>query len=242
MNDSASPVLDGRRDTASFGAHQTADYGRAYRHSRAVRFAKRALPVALAGALGILILGAVVKQLGATVELPFEIGTLHLSGTRLTMEVPKLSGFTDDGRGYRVNAATASQDMTNPDVLELTNIDARMELADKGWASVASAAGTVDTKRQFIHLTGGVRLATHSGYAGEMQDADVDVKAGALSTTNPVRLTYRSGTLVADRMTVTDRGSRALFEGHVQLDFSMTDIPAPSGTPAPAAPADGAKR
>jgi len=39
-------------------------------------------------------------------ELPFSLGTLSLSGTRLTMEAPKLSGFTDDNRAYNITAET----------------------------------------------------------------------------------------------------------------------------------------
>ncbi len=243
MTQTASPDHDARRTASTFTRRGAPDYARAHRHSRFVRFVKRALPAVLLLALVVLIALPIARQLTAVIELPFEVGSLHLSGTRLTMEVPKLSGFTDDGRAYRVNAATASQDLTNPDILDLTQVDAWMELANKNWASVKSPEGSVDTKRQVIWLRDGVDLASGTGYAGRLKDAEVDTKAGSVVTNNPVVLTYKDGKLVADRMTVTDRGNRAFFEGHVQLDFRMTDLPdrqnAPGGTgsPAPAAPA-----
>lgn len=237
MTQTASPGSDARRTASTFGRREAPDFARAHRHSRFVRFVKRALPAALIIALVVLIALPIARQLTAVIELPFEVGSLHLSGTRLTMEVPKLSGFTDDGRAYRVNASTASQDLTNPDMLDLTDVDARMELANKNWATVKSPEGTVDTKRQIIWLRNGVDLASGSGYAGRMKDAEVDTKAGSVVTQNPVVLTYKDGKLVADRMTVTDRGNRAFFEGHVQLDFRMSDLPDRQNPPPAAVPA-----
>ena len=157
--------------------------------------------------------------------MPFDIGHLTLSGSRLTMELPKLSGFTDDNRGYRITAKTAVQDLTRPDVIELSDIEARLELADKGWASVNAKTGSFDTKKQFITLGDGVDLAMNGGYGGKLEDADVDIKAGTIATAHPVVFTYLDGKLVADRLDVTDRGARALFQGHVQLDFRMSNLP-----------------
>lgn len=247
MNQTVSPAAQDERTAATFGQRDAPDFARAHRHSRKVRFVKRALPLLLAGTAIAIVTVAVVQQLSLKIELPFEVGTLHLSGTRLTMETPKLSGFTDDGRGYWVNAVTASQDLTNPDILDLTNIDARMELANKGWAGVKSKTGSVDTKKQIIWLKDGVDLSSAAGYSGRLANAVVDAKEGSVATDNPVVLTFRDAKLVADRMTVTDRGSRAFFEGHVQLDFTMSGlsgqqgvpaVPAPPG-PAPAGPQSG---
>jgi len=222
-----------RRAGSPLGARRVADFRKAQRHSAMVRFVKRLLPVLLVGALVAMIAVPLIAQFGLTLALPFEVGAIRMSGTRVTMELPKLSGFTDDNRAYKVNAATASQDLTSPDLLDLTDISAQMELANKGWATVKSAKGTLDTKRQYIVLTDGVDLATNAGYAGHLKDAQVDAKGGTLVTDKPVVLTYRDGKLVADRMTVTDRGNHALFEGHVQLDFRMGDLPSRS-TPQPA--------
>ncbi len=237
-----------RRDaSAIFSAREAPNFVRAHRHSGRVRLVKRLLPVMLVGAFAAMVIVPLLHQMGLKLELPFEIGGLHLSGTRLTMEVPKLSGFTDDGRAYRVNAATASQDLAKTDVLDLTDIDAQIELANKGWANVKSATGSVDTKSQIIRLVNGVYLTVNGGYAGRLKDAEVDAKAGTLVTDNPVLLTYRDGKLVADRMMVSDRGNRVLFEGNVQLDFRSADFsdkqgaaaapaqttPAPSAAPQP---------
>ena len=58
-----------------------------------------------------------------------------VSGTKITMEAPKLTGFTRDNRAYTVTAEAASQDLTNPTVMELTGIVAR-------WKCRATAMST----------------------------------------------------------------------------------------------------
>lgn len=219
----------GQRESAAFALPSAPDFSSARRHSARVRWIKRLLPLSIV--LAVVVIGGVsiLSRLQLTIDLPFDIGHLTLSGSRLTMELPKLSGFTDDNRGYKVTARTATQDLTRPDVIDLTDIEARLELADKGWASVQAKVGSFDTKRQFITLGDGVDLAMNGGYGGHLQDADVDVKAGTIASDHAVVFTYLDGKLVADRLQVLDRGSRAVFQGNVQLDFRLTNLPGQKG-------------
>ncbi|MFG1270413.1 hypothetical protein [Xanthobacter versatilis] len=241
----ASPTFrDYTDEEAALDQRASPDFSSARRHSKRVRWIKRLLPLSIVVAVVAIGAVSILSRLKLSIELPFEIGHLTLSGSRLTMELPKLSGFTDDNRGYRVTARTATQDLTHPDLIDLTDIEARLEMTDKGWAKVAAKVGTFDTKKQFITLGDGVDLAMNGGYGGRLQDAEVDVKAGTIATENPVVFTYLDGRLVADRLHVGDRGTRALFEGNVQLDFRMSNLPgqksgeatppagAPAGTPA----------
>ncbi|MEP9354353.1 hypothetical protein ABLE93_12220 [Xanthobacter sp. KR7-65] len=206
-------------------ARPAPDFTSARRHSARVRWIKRLVPLSIVLAVVIIGGASLLSRLKLTIELPFDIGHLTLSGSRLTMELPKLSGFTDDNRGYRVTAKTATQDLTRPDVIDLTDIEARLEMADKGWASVLAKTGSFDTKKQFITLGDGVDLAMNGGYGGKLQDAQVDVKAGTIVTPHAVLFTYLDGKLVADRLDVTERGTRALFQGNVQLDFRLNSLP-----------------
>ena len=225
MNRHVPPHDFDAREAEAFTPPPPPDFTKARRHSARVRWIKRLVPVTII--VAVIGIGAVsiLSRLKLSIDLPFDIGHLTLSGSRLTMELPKLSGFTDDNRGYRITAKTAVQDLTRPDVIELSDIEARLELADKGWASVNAKTGSFDTKKQFITLGDGVDLAMNGGYGGKLEDADVDIKGGTISTAHPVVFTYLDGKLVADRLDVTDRGARALFQGHVQLDFRMSNLP-----------------
>lgn len=242
MNRHVPPHDFDAREAEAFNPPPPPDFTKARRHSARVRWIKRLVPLAIV--LAVISIGAVsiLSRLKLSIELPFDIGHLSLSGSRLTMDLPKLSGFTDDNRGYRVTARTAVQDLTQPDVIELADIEARLELADKGWASVNAKTGSFDTKKQFITLGDGVDLAMNGGYGGKLADAQVDIKAGTIATAHPVVFTYLDGKLVADRLDVTDRGTRALFQGNVQLDFRLNNLPGQkpdaAGTGAPARAAD----
>lgn len=248
MSEQNSADFSGHRDVASFGVRRATDFDHALGHSARVRWARRLVPIGLGLSLAAMVAVPLLNKLKMSVELPFELGTLHLSGSRLTMQSPILSGFTDDNRAYRVTAASAIQNLDNPDALDLDQITARIDLANTGWAKVTAKRGTVIPKQQHITLVDGVEFETDSGYQGHLKDAAIDAKGGSVTTTSPVVLTYRSGKLVADSMTVMDRGSRARFEGHVQVDFRMSDMSGPKAapqsgksTPAAAAPPSGGK-
>lgn len=224
MNRHVPPRDFDTEEAIAFNPPPPPDFRRAQRHSARVRWIRRLLPLTIAAAVVLIGAAALLRSLQVNIELPFDIGRLTLSGSRLTMELPKLSGFTDDNRGYSVTAKTASQDLNQPDVIELTDIEARLEMADHGWASVQARKGNLDTKKQFITLDQGVELAMKGGYGGHLESAEVDVKAGTITTTRPVTFTYLDGRLVADTLSVSDRGEKALFKGNVQLDFRISDI------------------
>lgn len=202
----------------------------AQRHSRWVRFFRVFMPLAvvvvLAGAVGF----AYFNPFRVVPDLPVELGRASLNGSQIKMEFPKLSGFTADDRGYSLTAQSAAQDLASPNRIDLDQINARLELADNGWATLKAADGSYDTKSQMITLGGGVVVDTNSGYGGKLQDASISMQEGRLVTEKPVELTYLDGRLTADRMEVTQKDSRALFNGNVRLLFKM---PPPSGEKGP---------
>ncbi|MGQ3676085.1 LPS export ABC transporter periplasmic protein LptC [Xanthobacter sp. TB0139] len=225
------------------------DFNAAARHSARVRWTKRLLPIAVGAAALAIGLSALLSRLDIAAKLPVDLGRLTLSGTRLTMEQPHLSGFTDDERGYSVTASSAEQDLKNPDYILLDSIEARIELAEKGWAQVNAKGGKLNIKSQEIFLNKGVDLAMNGGFGGHLKDAHINPKKGSLVTKKPVLLTYNDAKLVADRLTVSDSGDKAVFEGHVQVDFQPSKLnppeqaknekPANANRPGNTAPAPG---
>ena len=193
----------------------------ARRHSRVVWLIKRVMPVVVG--LGVVAAGAIawLDPFRIPANLPVELGRASLSGSRIKMELPKLSGFTEDNRGYNLTAESASQDLTTPNRIDLELINARIELAQHGWAKLTARIGSYDTKTQDIQLGEGIAFATDAGYAGKLQDAAISMREGRLVSEHPVELTYTDARLTADRMEVTQKDGRALFTGNVSLVFKL---------------------
>ena len=73
------------------------------------------------------------------------------------MEAPKLTGFTKDRPRLRANARAAAQDITKPDIVELSDIRAKIEAAgqdadqlDGGGRRLQSQVGHSDAQRRYL--------------------------------------------------------------------------------------------
>ena len=102
----------------------------ARRHSRLVRILRIAIPAAVVLGLTGITLITYFNPLRMLAKLPINISDLVVSGTKITMEQPRMSGFTRDARAYEFTADAAAQDLTKPDIVELHNIHAKV--ADAG--------------------------------------------------------------------------------------------------------------
>src|SRR5262249_3251012 len=112
-----SRVIIAERDRDSARAYWTMsrdDTDRAFRaarqHSRLVRILRVAIPGAVTVAIVVISLATYLNPLRMLVRLPINIDNLVVSGTKVTMAQPHLSGFTSDARAYELIADSAAQD------------------------------------------------------------------------------------------------------------------------------------
>ena len=75
-----------------------------------------------------------------------------VSGTKITMQQPRMAGFTRDQRQYEMTAQAAAQDLTKPDLVELQGIQAEMEMQDKHRHRHDRKSGIFDTKSEILTL------------------------------------------------------------------------------------------
>src|SRR5205814_8255674 len=103
----------------------------ASRHSRMVRVLRVAVPAAVILAMAAIITVSIFNPFRMLLpKLPVDIGNLVVSGTKITMESPHLSGYTPDQRPYEVWAKTATQDVAAPDHVDLKTLRAKVFIAD----------------------------------------------------------------------------------------------------------------
>jgi lipopolysaccharide export system protein LptC len=166
-----------------------------------------------------------------------------LSGTKIVMDLPRLNGFTTDSRPYELTARAAAQDLTKPEVLELKDISAVVELKDGQRVTIKSINGIYDTKGEMLRLNEHITLNSTSGYEGHLSEATVNVTTGNIVSESPVELKLPNGLLNANRLEVVNNGALILFGGGVEMTLTPEqNRPAPQDSASAAASAQSPVR
>lgn len=190
-------------------------FAAARRHSARVRWAKRGLLLAMIGGTAALILSAIFDPF-RILPANISVGEINLSGTRITMDLPRLSGFRNDGRPYQVTAKSAAQDIRTPGIVDLSDLQADIGMADKSRAHVTAQNGRYDSGRELLNLNTAVELKADNGYDVKLETADINFHAGSMVSDKPVTVVMTNGSIKADRMVISDNGKRLMFEGNVR--------------------------
>jgi lipopolysaccharide export system protein LptC len=157
------------------------------------------------------------------------------------MESPHLSGYsTDDRRPYELWAKTATQDVTDPDHVELHTLRAKVLMQDQSTVTLDARTGLLDNKQQTIDLHKDIHLQTSTGYEAWLSHAFVDMAKSTVDSEEHVDVKLTNGTLSADRLHITDGGAVVRFDGNVVMHINHLDGGDPATTEANAAPAEPA--
>jgi lipopolysaccharide export system protein LptC len=193
----------------------------AARHSRFVRFLRFPIPAA--------ILTIVAAIWGATYL------KVNWSGDgdvfAITMKNPRLTGFTTDQRPYELTARAAAQDLTRPDILELQELRAKVELKDGQHVNVTSRNGVYDTKAEVLRLNDHIVITSTSGYEGRLSEATIHTSKGIIVSESPVEMKLPTGMLNANRLEVRENGAVIWFGGGVEMNLNPKQV-RPAAEPA----------
>lgn len=203
-------------------------YRAALRHSRHVRL----LRVSVLAGIALVLLTVVginyMPPIGGF-RLPGQLGNLVIHGTKITMEQPHLTGFTVDSRAYEFSADAAAQDITKPNLVELHQLHAKMEMQDKSTVEMSALSGIYDVKSEMLTLNDNIELVSSTGYEGRLSEAVVDVRKGNVVSDKPVWVKMLNGFLNAKRLDIVENGSVVRFS-----DVAMTLDPGKSAADAAA--------
>ncbi len=193
-----------------------AAFGDALRHTRLVAALRRSIPFFLGGCVVVTALWLWFDPLKAMGDIPLSVGKLTITGSKLKMEAPKLTGFSKDGQPYSVTAESALQDLKKPNVIELSKIIGHFDLGNRN-TILNAVSGIYDAKADQMRVFDGINFHSDDGQGGRLSEATIETKKGHLVTEQPVDLYFKDGTLRGDRMEVFDHGKVIVFEGGVRM-------------------------
>jgi lipopolysaccharide export system protein LptC len=217
----------------AYQAGMEARFAIAARHSRIVRMLRVAVPAAVIFSMAAIILVSIFNPFRMlSAKLPVDMDNLVISGSKITMEAPHLSGYTPDRRPYEVWAKTATQDVADPDHVELKKLRAKVAMEDQSTVTLDALNGQMDTKQQLLDLHKDIYLQTTTGYEAWLSQAFVDMVKNTVTSEEHVDVKWAGGTLSADKMKITGGGDMVRFDGNVVMNIDK--LPAAEAAPQPA--------
>lgn len=219
--------------SGGFLAPQRRDSKRAFRaamrHSRLVRVVRVGIPVLIV--VFAVAFGAYrwLDPMRMLAKLPVAADGMVISGTKIIMQQPRLSGYTKDERPYTMVARTAAKDLTNPDVLEMEDIRTTIVMPDGRNMEITARDGLHNGKTEMLRLKNNV-VVSSAEYEVMLQDALVNIRAGSVVSEQPVEVNMLQGTITANRIEVSESGAVIRFEGGVTLVIDREDAPPRSVT------------
>jgi lipopolysaccharide export system protein LptC len=164
----------------------------------------------------VIVLVTYLNPLRMLAKLPIDLDKLVVSGTKITMENPRVAGFTKDGRAYDLGATAAKQDLTKPDIVELLSLNAKLQMEDKSTLQLVADHGVYNAKAEVLELQKNIVLS-NPGYEGRLEQATVDVRSGHVVSNEPVKLKMMQGTLDAKKLEISEAGTVIRFTGGVAM-------------------------
>jgi lipopolysaccharide export system protein LptC len=217
-----------------------ARFAAAARHSRMVRILRVAVPAAVVLAMAAIVGVSIFNPFRMLIpKLPVDMGNLVVSGTKITMESPHLSGYSTDQRPYELWAKAAIQDLTDPDHVELQTLRTKVLMEDRSTVTMDARTGYFDSKQQLLDLRKDIFLQSSTGYEAKLSQAFVDINKGTVTSDEHVDVKLLNGTLTADKLRIFNSGEVVRFEGNVVMNLDKLGDDNASVQPAapePAAP------
>ncbi len=206
----------------TYDAGLEARFRSAARHSRMVRILRVAVPGAVLLSLAAVVAVSIFNPWRMLIpKLPVDIGNLVVSGTKVTMETPHLSGYSTDKRPYELWAKAAIQDLADPDHLELDTIRAKVMMEDRSTITLDARTGYYDSKQQLLDLKKDIFLQSSTGYEAKLSQAHIDMAKNVMTSDEHVDVKLLNGTLTADRLRILNGGEVVRFEGNVVMHLVM---------------------
>lgn len=195
-------------------AQKVAAFRKARRHSSRVSILKIVLPI-VAIMTGAAFFGYSYAVTPA--KLSLDVSDSAVSDGKLVMSNPKLEGFTQLNKPYSMTAFRAYQNLTNPGLIELEQVDAKLPYDEKNVASIKAESGFYDQQANTLKLDKGLTVTTTDGISVKLNSAYIDISKGEITTDLPVDIHLKGSRIQAESMSIQDQGQKMVFDKRVRM-------------------------
>ncbi|MFB2549891.1 LPS export ABC transporter periplasmic protein LptC [Ensifer soli] len=196
-------------------------YADATRHSARVRRLKILLPLA---ALVIAVIFVAVSFVRAFLPEGVSVEGATIENGKIVMQNPAISGRNQQGISYSMRAERALQDVEDPDMITLETIRAQMPVNDTLIATVDALSGIYDRGANTLDMNAPFTISLNNGVNADFKSAYLDINGGAMQSREPIAISMKGGSIVAQRMAMTDKGRVVTFEGNVRVNVDPSTI------------------
>jgi lipopolysaccharide export system protein LptC len=179
-----------------------------------VRRLKVLLPVG-AGLISLAFVGVAIVR--AYLPENVSIESARIENGKIVMERPAISGRNSDGINYSMIANRALQDIENPNKISLEDVKAAVPLSDDVIARVTATGADFDRGADLLNLTAPFDVNLSNGITARFQSARLDIPGGLMNTPDPVNISMKEGSIVADSLKITDKGHTITLVGQVRV-------------------------
>lgn len=216
MTDQTASQQFGRQGSFSVGR----SYDAALRHSAHVKRLKYILPIA-ATLISLTFIAVSVIRSWVPEELSIESATIE--NGKIVMMKPAVAGRNNDGIAYSMNADRALQDIVQPNFMTLENIKAAVPSGEL-IARVLAQEGIFDRNTNKLQMTAPFEINLSNGIQARFQSADVDLRAGTLTSDEAIAIDTKDGSIVAKSLQIADSGKSITFSGQVRARIAASTI------------------
>jgi lipopolysaccharide export system protein LptC len=182
------------------------------RRSRFVGLMKVVLPLAAVALAGVVIAWPqFVKKAGFMIT----VANMEVEDGGVAMHNARYRGTDRHGQPFYVTAEAATQQADSDKQVLLDKVMADISRSGGEWFNVSADSGVFNPKANQLLLLGNVGVYSDRGYELHGNSAELDIKAGMVTSDEKVWGHGPLGSIRAGNMQVFDKGQRVVFGGRV---------------------------
>jgi len=186
-------------------------------HDRLISFLGKALPAAVGLVAAVMLLSPLSPR--GEISFLLDRNNVAVTSQRIKVDEAAYHGKDKEGRSFLVTAGNAVQRSTGVPVVEMTNLNARMDLRD-GVAQFWADEGKYNFANEEINVFGPVKFEAADGYRMVTNNVDIDLNTRRAKGSGGVEGAVPTGTFQADRI-IADFDSRTVtLQGNAQLHMT----------------------